>query len=91
MDLKFYLNKFLKEDGWYTWIDYEKFNKLITEYYESNGQTTFTSSESIAKTPDWALYQSNEKGFDPVDNRWRRNKKGKIVERNYKSSDSGCG
>ena len=25
---------------------------------------------------DWALYESKEKGFDPIESRWRRNAKG---------------
>ena len=82
----------VKIDGiWHTWIDYSKFTELSKDYYESQGSETFRSVDYIAPTPSWALYQSEEKGFDPIENRWRRNAKGERVEITYKSSDSGCG
>jgi len=84
-------DKFKPNGEWHTWIDYTKYHILIKEYNASGGTKTFRSEDYMAKTPTWALYQSVEKGFDPVENRWRRNKKGEIVERDYKSSDSGCG
>jgi tRNA wybutosine-synthesizing protein 1 len=84
-------DKFKVEGVWHTWIDYEKFNQLITRYYDSDGKISFTGQDYMAHTPSWALYQSEEKGFDPVENRWRRNRKGEKVERDYKSSESGCG
>eukprot|EP01038_Epipyxis_sp_PR26KG_P014523 gene14523-19499_t len=42
-------------------------------------------------TPSWALYRSETRGFDPEEQRWKRNKAGAIVEIEYKASDSGCG
>lgn len=45
----------------------------------------------MAVTPEWALYQSQEKGFDPSEARWRRNKLGGMVENAYQPSGSGCG
>ena len=84
-------DKFKVDGEWHTWIDYKKFNALITEYYASGGKSTFTSVDYMAPTPSWALYQSNERGFDPIENRYRRNKQGQLVERDYKASDSGCG
>ncbi len=84
-------DKFLVDGKWNTWIDYPKYNKLITEYYATEGKATFTSTDYMAPTPHWALYRSEERGFDPIENRFRRNKKGEIVEREYKSSESGCG
>jgi len=84
-------DKFKVDGEWYTWIDYNKFDELIAEYYASGGEKKFTSSDYMAKTPSWALYKSAERGFDPVESRWRRNKAGAIVEIEYKASDSGCG
>jgi len=66
-------DKFKLEDGWHTWIDYDAFHRLMQEYYASNGTKMFKSEDYRAKTPEWALYQSHEKGFDPVENRWRKN------------------
>ena len=52
---------------------------------------TFSSVDYMAKTPAWALYQSESHGFDPSESRWRRNKAGALVAVDYKASDSGCG
>ena len=50
------------------------------------------SEDYMAPTPSWALYQSPQKGFDPVESRWRRSKAtGDLVEVDYKPSGSGCG
>ena len=68
-------DKFKIEGRWHTWIDYEKFADLITEYYDSGGKKTFNSSHYLAPTPEWSLYKSNEQGFDPVDKRHRRKTK----------------
>ena len=84
-------DKFLINNVWHTWIDYPKFNQLIKDYYESNGEKTFSSIDYIAATPDWAHYQSSTKGFDPVEKRWKRNKAGNIVDIQYQPSESGCG
>ena len=46
--------KFRINDEWYTFIDYEKFHRLVQEY-EKNG-TAFTSLDYVEKTPSWALY-----------------------------------
>ena len=84
-------DKFLINNIWHTWIDYPKFNQLIKNYYNSNKLQSFTSEDYIAPTPTWALYTSIEKGFDPNEERWRRNKNGQLVEIEYKPSGSGCG
>lgn len=84
-------DRFKINDQWYTWIDYPKFDELIQEYYASNGEKTFTSVDYLAPTPEWALYKSQERGFDPKESRYRRTKTGALVEVEYKSSDSGCG
>lgn len=52
---------------------------------------SFTSLDYMAPTPHWAMYQSEEKGFDPIEKRWRRKKNGNIVANEYKPSESGCG
>ena len=84
---KFKLNK-----QWYTWINYPIFNQLIQKYYESNGKSTFTSIDYMLLTPEWALYQSKSRGFDPIEQRWHRNKTtGALVEIPYEATDSGCG
>lgn len=84
-------DKFKIDGVWHTWIDYPKFDQLIAEYYASNGEKKFTSTDYMAPTPHWAIYQSPERGFDPIENRWKRNKAGALVEIEYKSTDSGCG
>lgn len=84
-------DKFKPNGQWHTWIDYDKFNLLIEEYYRSGKQSTFSSLDYIAETPCWAIYQSPERGFDPIESRWRRNKAGATVEIEYKSTESGCG
>lgn len=54
---------------WHTWIDYPKFFELI-----ESGRTDFTSLEYAAPTPAWAIFQSQEHGFDPKEVRHRREK-----------------
>jgi len=61
-------NKFFNNDTWYTWIDYPKFHELVI-----SGQP-FTSIDYLAETPKWALYGSNERGFDPEEERFKRTK-----------------
>lgn len=66
--------KFKRDSVWHTWIDYDKFHSLMQQY-EETGQT-FTSLDYVAKTPEWALYGSKERGFDPEEVRWyRKNRK----------------
>lgn len=85
-------DKFKINGLWHTWIDYDKFNLLIQEFYDSGGKKTFTSSDYIAPTPEWALYQSETHGFDPVERRkWKKLKAGATPDMQYKPSDSGCG
>jgi len=61
-------NKFYKEDGWYTWIDYDKFHKLI-----ESGET-FGSEDYLAKTPSWAVTGAPEEGFSPNEEKFTRKK-----------------
>lgn len=62
-------------DGvWHTWIDYNKFNQLVTDFYDSDGAKTFGSLDYVAPTPTWAVYGASERGFNPNDTRFRRKK-----------------
>ena len=84
-------DKYLVDGEWWTWIDYDKFQDLVQRYYESGGEATFTTEDYRAPTPRWAVYGAEERGFDPEENRYRKNRKGDTVEISYKSSESGCG
>jgi len=58
-----------KIDGkWHTWIDYERFHELV-----ARGQP-FSAEDYLAPTPDWALYGSDEAGFDPKETRVYHNR-----------------
>lgn len=72
-------NKFKIENEWWTWIDYEKFQELVRTYEKSGGTETFTALDYMAKTPSWALFNSTERGFDPVDTRFQRKNKTKDI------------
>eukprot|EP01100_Stratorugosa_tubuloviscum_P004931 TRINITY_DN2246_c1_g1_i3.p1 TRINITY_DN2246_c1_g1~~TRINITY_DN2246_c1_g1_i3.p1 ORF type:complete len:619 (-),score=256.87 TRINITY_DN2246_c1_g1_i3:78-1934(-) len=61
--------KFLVNGRWNTWIDYDAFNKL------SKSSSNFTSIDYMFETPSWALFGSDERGFDPEDIRFRRKSK----------------
>lgn len=74
-------NKKFKIDGeWHTWIDYDKFHQLVKEY--NDNQTTFSAMDYVMKTPNWAVFGSQERGFDPQETRFhrKRNKKNGIVQ-----------
>ncbi|XP_040280749.1 S-adenosyl-L-methionine-dependent tRNA 4-demethylwyosine synthase TYW1-like [Bufo bufo] len=71
--------KFKIDNEWWTWIDYERFQELIRTYEKSGGTKTFTALDYIAKTPNWALFGSNERGFDPLDTRFQRKNKTKDI------------
>lgn len=51
---------------WHTWIDYARFHALLAA-----GQP-FDELDYVAPTPEWALFGSEERGFDPVETRVRR-------------------
>lgn len=69
-----------KVDGeWWTWIDYERFQRLIQEYDESGGTTSFSAMDYMAKTPSWAVFGAQERGFDPLDTRFQRKNKTKDI------------
>ncbi|RDX95102.1 S-adenosyl-L-methionine-dependent tRNA 4-demethylwyosine synthase, partial [Mucuna pruriens] len=71
-------NKFKIDGQWYTWIDYEKFHDLV-----ASGRT-FDSRDYMSATPSWALYGSEEGGFDPGQLRYRK-------ERHHKSNRNQSG
>jgi len=59
---------------WNTWIDYPKFQELARKRKE-DPTFTFGVEDYVAETPAWALFGSEEEGFDPVELRHRRKKK----------------
>lgn len=69
-------NKRFKIDGkWHTWIDYEKFFELVKSHPEPadlDSNDEFTSLNYAAETPYWAVFGSEEGGFDPEHIRWIR-------------------
>ncbi|XP_061358067.1 S-adenosyl-L-methionine-dependent tRNA 4-demethylwyosine synthase isoform X1 [Gastrolobium bilobum] len=70
--------KFKIDGQWYTWIDYEKFHDMVAS------ERTFDSRDYMAATPSWAIYGSEEGGFDPGQLRYRK-------ERHHKSSRNQSG
>ncbi|CAK6444625.1 unnamed protein product [Pipistrellus nathusii] len=71
--------KFKIDREWWTWIDYDRFQELIQEYEDSGGSKTFSAEDYMAKTPHWALFGANERGFDPKDTRFQRKNKSKNI------------
>ncbi|XP_006770913.1 PREDICTED: S-adenosyl-L-methionine-dependent tRNA 4-demethylwyosine synthase [Myotis davidii] len=71
--------KFKIDSEWWTWIDYNRFQELIQEYEDSGGSKTFSTEDYMAKTPHWALFGANERGFDPKDTRFQRKNKSKDI------------
>ncbi|KAI5098717.1 S-adenosyl-L-methionine-dependent tRNA 4-demethylwyosine synthase isoform X1 [Silurus meridionalis] len=72
-------HKFKVDGEWWTWIDYERFHELIQQYNESSGTKTFTALDYMAKTPSWAVFGAQERGFDPSDTRFLRKNKTKDI------------
>ena len=65
------------EDGsrrWKTWIDYPKFQDLAAKH-EADPTFTFGVKDYVSETPAWALFGSEEEGFDPTDTRHRKKQK----------------
>eukprot|EP00934_Nitzschia_sp_Nitz4_P008502 Nitzschia sp. Nitz4//scaffold21_size171442//111405//112784//NITZ4_002176-RA/size171442-exonerate_protein2genome-gene-0.37-mRNA-1//1//CDS//3329542456//8492//frame0 len=65
------------EDGvrkWRTWIDYPKFHALSAKH-AVDPSFTFDVRDYVADTPAWALFGSEEEGFDPTDTRHRKKTK----------------
>jgi tRNA wybutosine-synthesizing protein 1 len=66
-----------REDGsrlWKTWIDYPKFHEL-SEKHEKDPSFNYVVQDYTAETPAWALFGSEEEGFDPIDLRYRKKQK----------------
>ena len=65
------------QDGrrvWKTWIDYPKFQELAAAHAK-DPSATYKVEDYTAETPAWALFGSEEEGFDPIDKRHRRKQK----------------
>jgi tRNA wybutosine-synthesizing protein 1 len=60
--------RFKVNNEWHTWIDYTKFHEL------AQAGNPFNAFDYMAKTPSWAVAGSEEKGFDPEEIRFKRNK-----------------
>ncbi|EDK46687.1 hypothetical protein LELG_04868 [Lodderomyces elongisporus NRRL YB-4239] len=58
--------KFRINGVWHTHIDYAKFFELL-----ESGKD-FVDIDYVAPTPEWAIWGSQEAGFNPVDTRWDR-------------------
>ena len=69
--------QFKIDSEWWTWIDYPRFHELWHKYKASNGQETFSSCDYMAKTPNWAVFGAEERGFDPQETRFYRKKQTK--------------
>lgn len=55
--------KYKVNGKWHTWINYDRFHELV-----ASGQP-FTSMDYCAPTPEWAVFGSQEAGFDPAEQR----------------------
>ena len=67
-------NKKFKVDGvWKTWIDYDAFQSLVKNFYESGKE--FDTLDYASNTPDWAIFGCKEQGFDPNETRFHRKQK----------------
>lgn len=66
--------KFKIDGAWHTWIDYDKFFDLIrTQTYGTlEDRKEFSGLDYAARTPKWAIFGSEEGGFDPEHMRWIR-------------------
>lgn len=71
--------KFKVKGEWWTWIDYERFQRLAQTHEETRGQQSFSALDYMAKTPGWALFGAREQGFDPDDTRFQRRNKTKDI------------
>eukprot|EP00299_Pterocystis_sp_00344_P019292 c9586_g1_i1.p1 GENE.c9586_g1_i1~~c9586_g1_i1.p1 ORF type:complete len:741 (-),score=144.70 c9586_g1_i1:38-2260(-) len=57
--------RFRKDNVWYTWIDYDRFQDLWKKWSEDG--TPFSKEQYTLQTPSWALFGAKEQGFDPDD------------------------
>ncbi|KAG2501511.1 hypothetical protein HYH03_000018 [Edaphochlamys debaryana] len=61
--------RFLVGGRWHTWIDYERFQQLVAEGRD------FGSEDYMLPTPPWAAFGSSEAGFDPGQQRVRKERR----------------
>jgi len=59
-------NKYMVDGEWCTWINYEKFHELV------RSGKPFSSVDYLEKTPSWARFGSQEQGFSPQQERFKR-------------------
>jgi len=79
-------HKQLKIGGkWHTWIDYDKFNKAVMEYYASG--KPFTTLDYAAETPEWALFGADAGGFNPEEQRFYRKEKERLEGKTASGTD----
>jgi len=62
-------DRFWRDGGWHTHIDYERFQDLV-----ASGQP-FGSSDYTAPTPAWAVAGAAEAGFNPEQQRFKRERR----------------
>lgn len=67
--------RFKINDKWHTWIDFDKYLELVQRYYDTDGEVDFDALDYALETPEWALFGSKERGFDPEEKRFHRNNK----------------
>ncbi|KAF1346933.1 hypothetical protein BDV97DRAFT_358162 [Delphinella strobiligena] len=68
--------RFYKEDGWHTLIDYERFFECLESERE------FGPEDYVGEaTPEWAVWGSGNGGFNPEDERVDRKGRKKVDER----------
>ncbi|KAI8455656.1 wybutosine biosynthesis protein Tyw1 [Phakopsora pachyrhizi] len=61
-------NKYLINDQWHTWIDYDRFFELV----EAKKGEGFDGLDYCKATPEFSLFGSKAAGFSPEDQRWFR-------------------
>eukprot|EP00803_Ostreobium_quekettii_P005584 evm.model.scf_444.1 EVM.evm.TU.scf_444.1 scf_444:9890-17813(-) len=64
-------DRFFKSGEWHTWIDYERFQALLTD------GCPFSSEDYLLPTPHWAVYGAPEAGFDPIESRFKKERRHK--------------
>lgn len=81
--------RFCIDGKWKTWIDYPKFHQLVQNYNQT-GQT-FSATDYMSETPSWAVFGSSERGFDPEQTRFHRNrnKNNKVTTASAAQNDGG--
>lgn len=68
----------------FTWIDFHKFHELV----QKDPSTVPTPEMYWQRTPEWALPQSPEEGFDPAQTRHVTTKRAKHIQRESQSEST---